>query len=40
MIRSTEEKTMQKAAAITCLFVDIGGVCSCPAERATTNFTD
>ena len=26
MIRSTEEKTMQKTTAITCLFLDIGGV--------------
>ena len=26
MIRSTEEKTMKKATAVTCLFLDIGGV--------------
>jgi putative hydrolase of the HAD superfamily len=26
MIRSTEENTMKKATAITCIFVDIGGV--------------
>ncbi|HEX2770442.1 MAG TPA: hypothetical protein VHN12_14285, partial [Geobacteraceae bacterium] len=26
MIRSTEEKTLKKAAAITCMFLDIGGV--------------
>ena len=26
MIRSKEEKTMKKAKAITCVFVDIGGV--------------
>jgi putative hydrolase of the HAD superfamily len=26
MIRSTEEKTMKKATAITCVFLDIGGV--------------
>jgi hypothetical protein len=26
MIRSTEEKTMKKAIAITCVFLDIGGV--------------
>ncbi len=26
MIRSTEEKTMKKATAITCLFLDVGGV--------------
>jgi putative hydrolase of the HAD superfamily len=26
MIRSTEEKTMKKATAITCMFLDIGGV--------------
>ena len=26
MIRSTEKKTMKKATAITCLFLDIGGV--------------
>jgi putative hydrolase of the HAD superfamily len=26
MIRSTEEKTMEKATAITCAFLDIGGV--------------
>lgn len=26
MIRSTEQKTMKKAAVITCVFVDIGGV--------------
>ena len=26
MIRSTEEKTMKKAAAITSMFLDIGGV--------------
>ena len=26
MIRSTEEKTMKKVTAITCLFLDIGGV--------------
>ena len=26
MIRSTEEKTMQKATEITCVFLDIGGV--------------
>jgi putative hydrolase of the HAD superfamily len=26
MIRATEEKTMKKATAITCLFLDIGGV--------------
>src|SRR4030067_939210 len=26
MIRSTEEKTMKNATAITCVFLDIGGV--------------
>ena len=26
MIRSTEEKAMKKATAITCMFLDIGGV--------------
>ena len=26
MIRSTQGKTMKKATAITCLFMDIGGV--------------
>ena len=26
MIRSTEEETMKKATAITCVFLDIGGV--------------
>jgi len=26
MIRSTEEKMMKKATAITCLFLDVGGV--------------
>ena len=26
MIRSTEEKTMKKTSAITCLFLDVGGV--------------
>jgi putative hydrolase of the HAD superfamily len=26
MIRATEEKTMKKATAITCVFLDIGGV--------------
>ena len=26
VIRSTEEKTMKKATAITCMFLDIGGV--------------
>jgi len=28
MIRSTEEKTMKKATASTCVFLDIGGVLS------------
>ncbi len=26
MIRSTQEKTIRNAAAVTCLFLDIGGV--------------
>jgi len=26
MMRSAKERTMKKAAAITCLFLDIGGV--------------
>ena len=26
MIRSTEERTMGKATAITCVFLDVGGV--------------
>ncbi len=26
MIQSTDEKTMKKAPAITCVFLDIGGV--------------
>jgi putative hydrolase of the HAD superfamily len=44
MIRSTEEETMNKAPAITCLFVDIGGVLLTNGwdhearERAATNF--
>ena len=44
MIRSTEEETMQNAAAITCLFLDIGGVLLTNGwdhharERAATNF--
>ena len=44
MIRSTEEETMKKATAITCLFVDIGGVLLTNGwdhqarERAATHF--
>ncbi len=44
MIRSTEEETTKKATAVTCLFVDIGGVLLTNGwdhqarERATTNF--
>ena len=44
MIRSTEEETMNKAPAITCLIVDIGGVLLTNGwdhearERAATNF--
>ena len=45
MIRSMEEKTTQKAPAVTCLFLDIGGVLLTNGwdhharERAATNFT-
>lgn len=44
MIRSTEEKTMKKATAITCVFLDIGGVLLTNGwdhharKRAATNF--
>jgi putative hydrolase of the HAD superfamily len=44
MIRSTEEKAMKKATAITCLFLDIGGVLLTNGwdhharRRAATNF--
>jgi len=44
MIRSTEEKTMKKATAITCVFLDIGGVLLSNGwdhharKRAATNF--
>lgn len=44
MIRSTEEKTMKKATAITCVFLDIGGVLLTNGwdhharKRATTNY--
>lgn len=44
MIRSTEEKVMKKAPAITCLFLDIGGVLLTNGwdhdarKRAATNF--
>jgi len=44
MIRSTEEKVMKKATAITCLFLDIGGVLLTNGwdhharKRAATNF--
>ena len=44
MIRSTEEKTMKKATAITCVFLDIGGVLLTDGwdhharKRAATNF--
>jgi HAD superfamily hydrolase (TIGR01509 family) len=44
MIRSTEEKAMKKATAITCLFLDIGGVLLTNGwdhharSRAATNF--
>jgi len=44
MIRLTEEKTMNKATAITCLFLDIGGVLLTNGwdhnarKRAATNF--
>ena len=44
MIRSTKEETMKKATAITCLFVDIGGVLLTNGwdhharERAATHF--
>ena len=44
MIRSTEEKAMKKATAITCLFLDIGGVLLTNGwdhharKRAATNF--
>jgi putative hydrolase of the HAD superfamily len=44
MIRTTEDRTMRKAPAITCLFVDIGGVLLTDGwdrharERAAANF--
>jgi putative hydrolase of the HAD superfamily len=44
MTRTTEEKTMKKATAITCVFVDIGGVLLTDGwdhharKRAATNF--
>jgi FMN phosphatase YigB (HAD superfamily) len=44
MIRSTEDKTMQQAPAVTCLFVDVGGVLLTNGwdrearERAAANF--
>jgi putative hydrolase of the HAD superfamily len=44
LIRSTEEKTMKKATAITCVFLDIGGVLLTNGwdhharKRAATNF--
>ena len=44
MLRSTEEKTMKKATAITCVFLDIGGVLLSDGwdhharKRAATNF--
>jgi len=44
MMRSTEEKTMKKATAITCVFLDIGGVLLTDGwdrharKRAATNF--
>jgi putative hydrolase of the HAD superfamily len=44
MIRSREEKTMKKARAITCLFLDVGGVLLTDGwdhharKRAATNF--
>ena len=44
VIRSTDEKTMKKAAAITCVFLDIGGVLLTNGwdrharKRAATNF--
>jgi putative hydrolase of the HAD superfamily len=44
MIRSTEEKTMKQATAITCVFLDIGGVLLTDGwdhharRRAATNF--
>jgi putative hydrolase of the HAD superfamily len=44
MIRSTEEKTMKKATAVTCVFLDIGGVLLTDGwnhrarKRAATNF--
>jgi len=44
MIRSAEEKTMKKAIAIRCLFLDIGGVLLTDGwdhharKRAATNF--
>ena len=44
MIRSTEEETMKKATAITCVFLDIGGVLLTNGwdrqarKRAATNF--
>lgn len=44
MIRSTKEKTMQKATAMTCVFLDIGGVLLSDRwdhharKRAATNF--
>jgi putative hydrolase of the HAD superfamily len=44
MIRSTEEKTMKKATAITCVFLDVGGVLLTDGwdhhvrKRAATNF--
>jgi len=44
MMRSAEERTMNKAAAITCLFLDIGGVLLTDGwdhharRRAATNF--
>jgi putative hydrolase of the HAD superfamily len=44
VIRSTKEKTMKKAAAITCVFLDIGGVMLTDGwdhharKRAATNF--
>src|ERR1700730_14266779 len=44
MIRSTKEKRMQKATAITCVFLDIGGVLLPDGwdhharKRAATNF--
>jgi len=44
MIRSTEEKTMENATAITCVFLDIGGVLLTNGwdhfarKRAATNF--